>query len=93
MSLNYRDKKINETWNQYLLKVYREGSQVNFNIFMDNYFSVEGKLEEYNEGIKKEKEEAVEKANESKKYKNEESDDDKVTFAKKPERLKNKVEK
>ena len=93
MSLIYSEKKINETWNQYLLKIYREGKQVNFNIFIDSYFSVAGKLEEYHEGINKEKEEASEKSNESKKNRKEEPDTAKVTFAKKPERLKNKVEK
>lgn len=90
MSLIYKDKKISETWNQYLLRMYRDGSQVNFNIFIDNYFSVDGKLEEYQEGIHKEKEEAIERSN---KQKNKEPESGKVTFAKKPERLKSKVEK
>jgi len=77
--LTYRAKKENETWNCYLIKIFREKGGVNFIHFCDKYFN-EKRVLEYRDGLKKEKEE--------KKVKKEEQDTNKTSFAKKPDRLK-----
>jgi len=90
--LSYRVKRDDETWNQYLIKIFREGGHINYMHFLNKYFNEE-RTEEYREGLKKEKDEATKKLSKSKKQKDSTTTEDKVTFAKKPERLKKKKEK
>ena len=85
--MSYRAKKESETWNQYLINIFREKKKVNFVEFLDKYFKDEARLEEYQNGIKQEKEKRVEKVSE---VKEDSSPENKTTFAKKPERLKRK---
>jgi len=79
--LKYRLKKDTETWNDYLLNLFREKKEPNFMIFCKNYFSCDKRVEEYQNGIKLDKEsKQIEKEKISNKTK--------TTFAKKPKRLK-----
>lgn len=86
--MTYRPKKESETWNEYLIKVFREKKGVNFMHFCDKYFNEERTLE-YQEGREKEKKEEKQKINKEKKVKKE-TDTAKTSFAKKPDRLKKK---
>lgn len=88
--MSYREKKDSETWNQYLIKIFREGGGVNYMHFLDKYFNDE-RLAEYNEGKKLEKEQ-LEK-NKIKQVIEESSGSTKTSFAKKPDRLKKKAKK
>lgn len=80
--MSYREKKDNETWNQYHINIFRESREVNYISFCNNYFADEKRTLEYKEGINKEKEDL--KLNEVEKK---EVCEDKVTFAKKPKRF------
>ena len=80
--MTYRPKKESETWNEYLIKVFREKKGVDFIHFSDKYFNEERTLE-YQEGREQEKKE------EKKKIKKE-TGTVKTSFAKKPDRLKKK---
>jgi len=87
--LKYRVKKDNETWNQYIIKIFRDGKHVRYPDFLDEYFKSEERLKEYKEGIKQD---ALDKENKIKKTKKNkvEVDETKTTFSKKPDRLKKK---
>lgn len=77
--MRYREKKKNESWNQFLINIFRESGAVNFVDFLDKYFKDEKNSIAYREGISTEKKDVVLSAKEEEK---------KVVFAKKPERLK-----
>lgn len=87
--MTYRAKKDSETWNWYLLHLFREKGGVNFMHFCDKYFNEERTLA-YREGLKKEKEEKAKNIKEEKKEKKEKKETGKTSFAKKPDRLKKK---
>ena len=89
--MRYRDKLQNETWNQYLIKIFRDSKYVRFPDFLDEYFSVQGREEAYREGILKDA--VKEKKKLEKKKINKKVSESKTTFAKKPDRLKKKVKK
>ena len=88
MSINYRIKKESETWNEYLIKLFRECDGTNYCDFLDRYFKYENRLKDYQDGLAKE----LEKKSLSKSSSAEGVSDTisrcKVTFAKKPDRLK-----
>lgn len=84
--MSYREKKENETWDGYLIKLFRECNGTNYCEFLDRYFKYENRLKEYQEGLAKELENKFMK----KSYKRDDVSDSKTTFAKKPDRLKNK---
>jgi len=88
--LKYRDKKEDETWNSYLIKIFRDGKHVRYPDFLDDYFSDESKLLAYKEGIKQDAENKKNAEKNKTKKKKVKVDKNKVTFAKKPDRLKNK---
>lgn len=83
--MSYRKKRDDETWNQYLLHIFREKGEVNFIHFCNKYFNEERTLE-YRAGLKEEKEEKAKIEKEVKK----EPEKKKTSFAKKPKRLKAK---
>jgi len=86
--LKYREKKEDETWNHYLIRIFRDGKHVRYPDFLDEYFKSEERLKEYKEGIKQD---AIDKENKKKKIKKKKVvEEKKTTFAKKPDRLKKK---
>jgi len=87
--LTYRAKKESETWNWYLIHLFREGGGVNFCHFCDKYFNEERTLK-YREGLAKEKEDKELKESKKRVSKEQENSTEKTSFAKKPERLKKK---
>lgn len=75
--MKYRLKKEKETWNSYLINIFREVGGVNYLDFLTKYFKDPKRLIQYKEGLQQE---SLQKK--SKK------ENKKITFAKKPKRLK-----
>lgn len=86
--MSYRDKKESETWNEYLIKLFRECEGTNYCDFLDRYFKYENRLKEYQEGLAKELETKALRKSNTKVDGVSTGTECKVTFAKKPERLK-----
>ena len=82
--MSYSVKRKQETWNEYIIRLFRGQSNSNFISFMNTYFSSKERIESYQEGIAQEKE--------NNKILEEQKKDSilfpKVKFAKKPDRLK-----
>jgi len=49
------DKKLNETWNQFLIRKFRENGEPHFTTFLDKFFAIPGYTETYREGLDEEK--------------------------------------